>query len=659
VADKSDLVRRATGGDREALGALLARHQDAAYALALALTGEGTDAEDACQDAFVRALLGVRAYAPERGSFRAWLLSIVRAAALDLVRSRRSRRAREEKRAMERTREGASAPELRERAGAVHSALMALEAKYRLPVMLHYMEGLTQAEVAAVLGAPEGTVASSIARGREKLRTALRRGGYAAAPGALGALLAGAPRPAAPAAVRAVVKKIATGRFAPGGQGRSVARAGRRTGAAAGKGGVVMKLVAGVVLAGAVAAGVAMVAPGDSGAPLPGPSAGPTGGPPKKELFAFVNQYEYLDGPRLEAMTGRAPKISWDEKGNLYFFPSYWYGAIRCIRTDGRIVPITGNDYWTLTLPLEEGPASTLGNPTGIRGFSYGIGTGCLAVQGAPIEGEEAGCVYVSHVHDGVVRVFRNKAKENRWWFERVAGGGKGGIPSKRGQSVAAKDVKLGQVGNLQVGRDGKLWIFVKGTFLQYENGKLTCLLGIEDYGAKGPKRKGQPEAPAQGYIDGDGFFYMGTYFSGSGYGGKAPAIWRVSPDGAKVEPLAHSHGSTRDGDAMKEAAWHCGPHFNFGRNDGRYQPPGILFTSCHDEAALRRIMGGRVSTLCKDGEWREIKGKGKKEAYVWFQTWQPGPDGASYEVDSGGDWRNDCRLYRITNIDYAKPTVK
>lgn len=53
-------------------------------------------------------------------------------------------------------------------------ALRQLEDRYRLPIMLHHIEGYEVADVAAMLHLPQGTVKSRLARGRAKLRTLLQ-----------------------------------------------------------------------------------------------------------------------------------------------------------------------------------------------------------------------------------------------------------------------------------------------------------------------------------------------------------------------------------------------------------------------------------------------------------------------------------------------------
>jgi RNA polymerase sigma factor (sigma-70 family) len=80
------------------------------------------------------------------------------------------------------------------------AAIAALPEKYRTPFVLHYLEGLTVAEVAHQLGCPQGTAAARLARAKEQLRDRLARQGLAWCTGALATALA---QDAAPATVPA------------------------------------------------------------------------------------------------------------------------------------------------------------------------------------------------------------------------------------------------------------------------------------------------------------------------------------------------------------------------------------------------------------------------------------------------------------------------
>jgi len=57
--------------------------------------------------------------------------------------------------------------------GVLKDALLSLEARYRTPILLHYIEGYSVAEVASILRVPQGTVKTWLARGRKALRDRL------------------------------------------------------------------------------------------------------------------------------------------------------------------------------------------------------------------------------------------------------------------------------------------------------------------------------------------------------------------------------------------------------------------------------------------------------------------------------------------------------
>lgn len=57
--------------------------------------------------------------------------------------------------------------------GPLKAALLRLEERYRVPILLHYLEGYSVAEVAAVLRVPQGTVKTRLARGRKALKALL------------------------------------------------------------------------------------------------------------------------------------------------------------------------------------------------------------------------------------------------------------------------------------------------------------------------------------------------------------------------------------------------------------------------------------------------------------------------------------------------------
>lgn len=153
---------------RQELEELVNRHAPAVYRLAYARTGSREDAEDVMQEAFLRLLRR----APELNGedhLRAWLLH----AAANCANSLHRRPWRRHELPLE---EGAAQAAPLEDNEAL-DAVLALPEKYRVPVCLHYCEGYTTAEVAAILGKKEATVRTWLFRARGLLRDMLTEEG--------------------------------------------------------------------------------------------------------------------------------------------------------------------------------------------------------------------------------------------------------------------------------------------------------------------------------------------------------------------------------------------------------------------------------------------------------------------------------------------------
>lgn len=170
------LVERMIAGDERALGELYDRYARTAYALAFAIVGDRDDAEEVVVDAFGQVWRGASAFDPARGSLAAWLTTITRTRALDLVRAR-GRRVRASLRAAQ---SNDAAPEPADRAlersdahRVVSGALGALTEPQRRVIELAYFDGMSQSEIAVELGEPLGTVKTRIRTALERLRGAL------------------------------------------------------------------------------------------------------------------------------------------------------------------------------------------------------------------------------------------------------------------------------------------------------------------------------------------------------------------------------------------------------------------------------------------------------------------------------------------------------
>ena len=155
---------------------LVRDHQDTVYGVALRLVGNAHDAEDVAQDAFVRAYRALSGWPPARIHelrVRPWLARIT----LNLVRNRaRDRRPTEplDHDPPARAEGGPAATLERKDATATWARLLAsLPARYRAPIVLRCVEGLSYAEVGEALGRPVGTVKAQVHRGLHLLRETL------------------------------------------------------------------------------------------------------------------------------------------------------------------------------------------------------------------------------------------------------------------------------------------------------------------------------------------------------------------------------------------------------------------------------------------------------------------------------------------------------
>ena len=172
---EAQLIDRARAGDAGAFGQLVRTHAPIAKRMAV-LWGAGAEADDVVQEAFVKAYAALARFR-EEGNFRAWLLSIVHNETRNALRSRGRRAARDEL-------AGFPAAELRfdpevgdvvfGSTGGVARRVRALPPQLREVVASRYLLELSEAETAAVLVIPAGTVKSRLHRALSILREEVR-----------------------------------------------------------------------------------------------------------------------------------------------------------------------------------------------------------------------------------------------------------------------------------------------------------------------------------------------------------------------------------------------------------------------------------------------------------------------------------------------------
>lgn len=162
-----DLARRFATGDAEVMRDVYARFSGPVYTVAISRLGDRRLAEEAVQDAFVKAWRAADRFDPER-ALSPWLYEIARRAAEDIARRERRHPATIGLAATVPIGEGMTMSDAWE-AWQVRLALGELPEEERELVRLTHYVGLTQAQIADKLGIPLGTVKSRVYRAHRRL----------------------------------------------------------------------------------------------------------------------------------------------------------------------------------------------------------------------------------------------------------------------------------------------------------------------------------------------------------------------------------------------------------------------------------------------------------------------------------------------------------
>lgn len=144
--------------------ALCEAHMAAFYRIAISILRSPADAEDAVQQALLKAWTARKKASPALE--KAWLMRIVINESLTILRKRRRTIPAEDFPTL-------PTPEADEPAAALHAAIRTLPESLRTPLLLKYMEGLTEKEVAAALRLPVSAVKNRLFRARKALQKLL------------------------------------------------------------------------------------------------------------------------------------------------------------------------------------------------------------------------------------------------------------------------------------------------------------------------------------------------------------------------------------------------------------------------------------------------------------------------------------------------------
>jgi RNA polymerase sigma-70 factor (ECF subfamily) len=182
----AELARDARSGSETAYRELVARYAAPAVNFIYRFVHDRALAEDLAQEGFLRVYQRLNTYDPDR-KFSSWFFQVLRNVTIDYLRVNRLPTAsldalqEEGHQAAAVDRESASPEELAGRgelASAVGAALSRIRPDYREVVVLRYQEGLTQPEIAEILGVPAGTVKTYLHRARRELAEILTAQGW-------------------------------------------------------------------------------------------------------------------------------------------------------------------------------------------------------------------------------------------------------------------------------------------------------------------------------------------------------------------------------------------------------------------------------------------------------------------------------------------------
>ena len=159
-------------GDRAAFQVLFETYKDKVFSIAVYSSGgDRSVADDVTQQIFLKLFTAIRQFRGD-SEFTTWLYRLVVNACLDEKRRRRRLVPWGETVAMRNPSEKKPQEKQYARlevAEAVREAIGELKPKFRLPILLKYIEGLSYEEIASVMGCSKGTVASRLNRGHSQL----------------------------------------------------------------------------------------------------------------------------------------------------------------------------------------------------------------------------------------------------------------------------------------------------------------------------------------------------------------------------------------------------------------------------------------------------------------------------------------------------------
>lgn len=170
-----ELLDRISADDQAAYQALVERHIDRAYALALRILDNSADADDVVQDSFLKVWTHRGRWEAGRAKFSTWLYRVVTNRCIDLRRQPRNEEIDNVPEPLDAQPDATTSMQRREVNSMLESAMRKLPDQQRIALLLSYHENMSNAEIADVMETTVMAVESLLKRGRQHLKKILRR----------------------------------------------------------------------------------------------------------------------------------------------------------------------------------------------------------------------------------------------------------------------------------------------------------------------------------------------------------------------------------------------------------------------------------------------------------------------------------------------------
>ena len=172
-----ELVSRVASGDAAAMNEVYSAYSRPVYSMAYGILRDHNTAEDVTQEVFKTLWQRASTYDPARGPFKHWFLHLAHNRVIDELRRRKREAQRDARKSLDEVTQGLAAPDDPAEAavqavlfGKVEKALQELPPEQRTVVVMAYLQGATQREIADRTGVPLGTVKTRLRLAIIKLR---------------------------------------------------------------------------------------------------------------------------------------------------------------------------------------------------------------------------------------------------------------------------------------------------------------------------------------------------------------------------------------------------------------------------------------------------------------------------------------------------------